>query len=746
MSAQRETKAAASAAMLTAAAMIAHQVGGKATRDALYLSHFNVTSLPYIFIASALFSLGMVVLFSRLLTRFGPARVLPAAFGTSALLLFGEGALLAHYPRVTAVAFYLHMAGLGGVLISGFWSVVNERFDPRAAKRLIGRIAGGATFGGLLGGLLAERVAESLSIGAMLPILGVLHIFCAWRIVGVDLNVTAETAATEETGGTRQAAPGLGLSVWDTLRRAPYLRNLAVLVLLAGISNLSLDYVFKAHAVAAYGNGEALLRFFAIFYTLVALGTFFVQTALSRWFLERLGLSRTVGALPLSVAVGGTAAALISGLPSAALARGAGSITSDSLFRSGYEILYTPIPPAEKRSTKAFIDVGCDRIADLLGGGIIRGILQAGPALSLPLVLGVAIILSVIALWFTQRLNQGYVVSLERGLLDRAVELDLSNVQDSTTRSTILRTAELQRPSSPAATAAPASNAAVKSAPPAGSRNADPTVRRLAALRSGDLSKVREVLREPEPLDAALVPSVIALLAWDDIVADVIHVLREASPRIPGQLIDTLLDADQPFAIHRRIPRILMSCPSQRVANGLLEALAHKRFEVRYQCGCALEAITQKEPAITANPDIVFEAVRREAMAGKKVWQSHQLLDQSDDAEISPFVDDVLRDRTNRTMEHVFRLLSLVLPKDPLRIAFRGLHAGDSKLRGIALEYLESVLPPAVREPLWPFVEDTRTQQRESRSNEEILATLVRSHESIELDLAALRQKSRSNT
>ena len=41
-------------------------------------------------------------------------------------------------------------------------------------------------------------------------------------------------------------------------------------------------------------------------------------------------------------------------------------------------------------------------------------------------------------------------------------------------------------------------------------------------------------------------------------------------------------------------------------------------------------------------------------------------------------------------------------------------------------EYLESVLPPAIREPLWPFLEDHRPAGRTVRPREEILADLVR--------------------
>ena len=64
-------------------------------------------------------------------------------------------------------------------------------------------------------------------------------------------------------------------------------------------------------------------------------------------------------------------------------------------------------------------------------------------------------------------------------------------------------------------------------------------------------------------------------------------------------------------------------------------------------------------------------------------------------------------------MAHVFTLLSIVLPPEPLRIAYRGLHTNDTALRGTALEYLESVLPADVREALWPFIEGG--QRRASR-------------------------------
>jgi hypothetical protein len=92
-------------------------------------------------------------------------------------------------------------------------------------------------------------------------------------------------------------------------------------------------------------------------------------------------------------------------------------------------------------------------------------------------------------------------------------------------------------------------------------------------------------------------------------------------------------------------------------------------------------------------------------------------------------------------MAHVFTLLSLVLHREPLQVAFRGLHVDDPLLRGTALEYLESVLPEKIRVGLWPFLEDPRPPGRSPRRRDEIIADLLRSNDSIVLHLAEIDRR-----
>src|SRR5262245_11190260 len=155
-------------AVTAAGLTVAFQLAGKATRDALFLSTFGVAALPRMVIVSAVLSVVLTLGLTRVMARYGPSRLVPRLFWPSGPLLLIEWALVGPARSVAAVLFYLHFGGLGALLVSGFWALVNERFDPRAARGAIGRITTGASLGGLLGGILPERIGATLNLPAML--------------------------------------------------------------------------------------------------------------------------------------------------------------------------------------------------------------------------------------------------------------------------------------------------------------------------------------------------------------------------------------------------------------------------------------------------------------------------------------------------------------------------------------------------------------------------------------------------
>ncbi|MGN6110045.1 MAG: hypothetical protein ACTHU0_33375, partial [Kofleriaceae bacterium] len=179
---RREPRGLVTAATSCAAVVLAGQLAGKAARDAIFLHSFSVTYLPVVLAISSALAIGATFLVARSMTRRAPVRLVRVINGASACLLAIEWLLLDRLPRPLAVVVYMHQALLGPILVSGFWSVVSECFDPRAARRFVGTIGTGATLGGLAGAVIAERVAAMLGTAALLPTIAVLQLIAVWRL------------------------------------------------------------------------------------------------------------------------------------------------------------------------------------------------------------------------------------------------------------------------------------------------------------------------------------------------------------------------------------------------------------------------------------------------------------------------------------------------------------------------------------------------------------------------------------
>ncbi|MFK8002875.1 MAG: Npt1/Npt2 family nucleotide transporter [Polyangiales bacterium] len=719
----RADRNAALIAGVTAGFMIAQQIAGKATRDALFLSHFAATELPKVIIAAAGVSVVAVAVMSRLMVKFGPARLIPAAFVLSAGVFVAEWALLPVAPGPSAWLVYLHLATFGAIVISGFWSLVSERFDPNTAKKQMARIGAGATLGGVVGGLGAERLAVMLDARTTLLVLAALNIVCAFGVsrVGRGQSATKKTETSES-----------GLAI---LRRVPYLQHLAVLVGLVAVTSVLLDFALKEAAAAEYERTEDLMRFFGVFYTATGVLTFVVQSTFARRALARLGLGGTIALLPLSVIVFGTLGAALTQLWTLAVAKGAEFVAANSFFRSGYELLYTPLSAQEKRPTKTIIDVAFERIGDAVGGGIVFLVLLVAPVFAGQIIVGLALVTAIGALLVARKLHQGYIGALAASLKSGTLRLTEDEVQDATTRRTLVQTTmALDRGK------LLEEIALLRGTPPDELPLVDTKSSSATDAHALDAQEIRELL-EQRPLPLANVGVLIPWLADPGLNKLIIESLSAVSTQAQDQLVEALLEAGQPFAVRRRLPRILASAVGERARQGLTLGLRDERFEVRYQCCQSLALMQRRTPEATVfEEELVFGMVLRELDVGKHVWENQRLLD-DDSNENSPWLDSTIRARVHRSVEHIFTLLSLCLDAEALELALTALGTDDRVLRGTALEYLDNVLPGDVRTKLWPLLAPNHRKRSSSRPRKQIVEELLQSLDSFNLDREALRKQ-----
>ncbi len=726
--------------------MLAGHVAAKATRDALFLSHFAATELPRAMVAAGAVSLLSAVLMGRLLTRVGPGRLLPAAFGLSASLFVGEWLLFSAQPALVSVLVYIHQAVFGAALISGFWSVVNERFDPHTAKPIAARIAVFAALGGVVGGLTAERLSGVVSVPTMLPLVGALQVACAIATRGV--GVAEASSLVRRIDGPTTAS---GLRV---LRESPFLTRMAGLVALCAIVDSLLDYALKSEAASRFQSGESLIQFFAIFYTAAGLLAFVLQASLGSRVLRSLGLGGAMALLPGAVALTGLMATAVTRLWTVVVVRAAEFAVSNSVFRVGFELLYTPLAPGVKRPTKPYIDVGSRRLGDMAGGGLILGLLFLLPSVSTSLIVGLAVVATLVVLLLVVQLHRGYVRQLASSLRSGLVSLDETDALDGTTARTLsesqvaidreellARIRELQHEQREPAPAT--EGVADRPGRDTASPDLEPGVEhrelfaRISDLSSDDPERIRDALRAV-PEEPRWVPHVLPLLERFDVLEEVLGFLRWAAPRCIGQLGDALLDPDQPVLVRRRIPRALESCVNPRALDALHLGLGAPDFEIRFQCARAGARLIARSRTLRLMESAVYAIVQRELEVSPQTWE-HQGRRRAEDPEESVLLEASDYLRVNRSVEHVFTVMSLSLNPNLMGSALRGLYSPDDNLRGTALEYLDATLPEPVRRALWPRIGRTPQPRPSLRPRQEIADDLRASLEQIEDILADLQ-------
>jgi hypothetical protein len=660
-------------AMTCAAAVIAQVVGGKAVRDALFLTSLDVTALPAMLIATAGCSMLLVALQGRIVRTVAPRRLVPVSFALSAALFLVEWLARAAAPAPTAVVLYLHVSAVGPLLTSGFWLITSESFNPRTARRGVGRIAGAGTLGGLAGAAVAERVAAVSGAPAMLLVLAIVQIVTAVLVralASAPATPVRREAARVDTSPYRPAA--------RVIADAPHLRVLVALLLLGTTSAALLDYVFKARAVEAFGPGDQLLRFFATYYSVTSFLAFLLQMLASRAVLERFGLGLTTGAPSIALLAGGVGGLIAPGFGSVVVARAGESIFRGSWFRAGYELFYAPIPTDEKRTAKPLIDVGVERFGDALGGVVVAVVTRVGGSMPVSMILWSAMGISVGAIVAASRLNGWYIRTLERSLVRQGAGMAPRPTEDATGR-VVRRMREEQVVIVDRAAVATTFAAGWTALP----RN--PALLDIRALHSSNPDRIKRVLLADEGLKPDVVSHVIPLLASDALADYALFALRKVAEERAGELTDALLDANQDARVRRRLAQVFSVCVSQRAADCLLLALDDGQFEVRAQAARSLAAMAETNPRLRFDRDRIFELVCREDLGDPAVLSGPGA-------------------RGREALTHVFALLSLVLPREPLQIAFRGLFDADRHLRGTALEYLDSMFPPAVRSHLAPYL------------------------------------------
>lgn len=340
----------------------------------------GVQNLAFLFTGTLVTMLAVHTPFAALVARLPRRRFVALTnrfFLVNILLFFAALHLLPSAADVwLGRVFFVWTSVFNLFVVSIFWAVMVDVFEPEQGKRLFGFIALGGTLGGIAGAGLTAALARPLGpvqlllISALLLELGVR---CVLRLTREGGTVPAGADADPERPIGGNVLGGIAHAA-----RSPYLLGICGYMLLFTLGSTVLYFHQARLAEQAFADSAGRTAFFARLDLAVNLLTALTQAVLTARLLRRLGVAITMTLLPAVTLVGFLLlgfAPLLGAFVVFQVLRRAGEF---AVAKPTRELLYTVVTREDKYKAKNFIDTFVYRAGDQTAAWSYTGFLALG--------------------------------------------------------------------------------------------------------------------------------------------------------------------------------------------------------------------------------------------------------------------------------------------------------------------------------------------------------------------------------
>ncbi|MBI3263972.1 MAG: HEAT repeat domain-containing protein, partial [Acidobacteria bacterium] len=345
-------------------AMAGYNVIKPATRSK-FIKDLGADNLPFIMIAAGL-AMGFVMQGYSHAIRHLPRRwAIPLTQAVIVAITMAFWALFQTNQEWVSAAFFFFGLLEGSLLISQFWTLANDVYDARQAKRIFGFIGAGSTLGGTAGFAIASGYAQRIGTTNLLVVSSV--------ILGLCVGTSAAIVSREKTGGAVGTTEDQGASSGEALRLLASSRHLRIIALVVSFAALGAAIIEQQLNMAVdelIPSEDAVTRYLALVGFYVSALGFVIQVGLTSRIHRFLGVGFALMILPVSL---GSSAMLILSLPvlwATTVARVLDGSLRYTIDKTTREILFLPLATDLKYRAKPFVDVAVDRFAKGVGAGL----------------------------------------------------------------------------------------------------------------------------------------------------------------------------------------------------------------------------------------------------------------------------------------------------------------------------------------------------------------------------------------
>ncbi len=334
-----------------------------------FIKDLGADNLPFVQFAFGLLVGFIMQGYSAIVGKLPRRWALPMTLGGLVAMLVAFWVWFQSGSQWASTGFYFFGLILGILVISQFWTLANEVYDPRQAKRIFGFIGGGASLGGIAGSSLTLQ-ATAIGTTNLLLVSAALIALCLGLVVLIIAREKPEIKGSL-TGGEDESVSST--EALRLLKNSKHLQTIALIIGFAAIGAAIVEQQLNmaTESVKGQGNTDSITSFLGTVQLYTSMIGFVIQVWLTSKIQRYLGIGFALLILPTSLGITGTIMLLNGALFFPALARVIDTSLRYTVDKTTREILFLPLPNELKQQAKPFIDVTVDRFSKGIGALLV---------------------------------------------------------------------------------------------------------------------------------------------------------------------------------------------------------------------------------------------------------------------------------------------------------------------------------------------------------------------------------------